>query len=70
MEQGLPCFMRSKKTGFRRWRFAGCSTESPLIYGGISGVAPAAYSTFTVPIAPRPNCHGLYISSTYTAGCR
>lgn len=30
----------------------------------------ALYSTLTVPIAPRPNCHGLYISSTYTAGCR
>ena len=29
----------------------------------------ALHSTFTVPIDPRPNCHGLYISYTYTAGC-
>lgn len=28
------------------------------------------HSTFTVPIAPRPNCQGLYMSSTNTAGCR
>lgn len=39
---------------------------------GHAGMETAAldHSTFTVPIAPRPNCQGLYMSSTNTAGCR
>lgn len=49
---------------------SGMAEDGSIVGHAEIGTAALDHSTFTVPIAPRPNCQGLYMSSTNTAGCR
>lgn len=49
---------------------SGMADDGSIVGHAEIETAALDHSTFTVPIAPRPNCQGLYMSSTNTAGCR
>lgn len=53
-----------KQAGFWRWRVRVASAGRGLRSSGLTGAVADIHSTLTAPIAPRPNCHGLYMSST------